>query len=160
MQRPLCSSSRSSSSRRSSRRSSSREEPQEEPQEEPAGTGEAQEGGETVVNEQGETIYLGFDKSDTTPRTGRKGRTIVDDAERYPSRSELVGGRAGGEVGLQQFVEVAVPHLPQSHRMRGCRLACSACVMSCMRACRALDSPMDALHGGGGGGGRRGIARH
>jgi hypothetical protein len=51
-------------------------------------------------------IYVGFDKSDTQPREGRRGRTIADDEEKYPSRSELVGGWAGGEVGLQQFVQV------------------------------------------------------
>lgn len=69
----------------------------------------------TVTNEQGEEIYLGFEKGDFQPREGRKGRTIVDDAERYPSRSEMSGGWAGGEVGLQQFVEVG---------------ACLPCIMS------------------------------
>ena len=96
------------------------------------GTEDEQEIGKTVVNEQGETIYLGFDKSDTDPRTGRKGRTITDDAERYPSRSELVGGWAGGEVGLQQFVEVAGPSdlSPTSFGspMHNCAHACSACM--------------------------------
>ena len=52
-------------------------------------------------------IYIGFDKNDPTPRAGRKGRMIDDDEERYPSRSEMVGGWAGGEKGLRAFVEVS-----------------------------------------------------
>lgn len=39
-----------------------------------------------------ETIYLG------------KGKTIVDDPSKYPSRNEYVGGWAGGETGLKQFI--------------------------------------------------------
>ena len=51
-------------------------------------------------------IYIGFDKNDPTPRAGRKGRMIDDNEERYPSRSEMVGGWAGGEKGLRAFIEV------------------------------------------------------
>ena len=81
----------------------------------------------------GEEIYIGFDKADTGPRQGRKGRTLMDDPSRYPDRDPLTGGWAGGttsprvllltalwhaenkaelflqltgEIGLKQFVEV------------------------------------------------------
>ena len=57
-------------------------------------------------------IYIGFDKNDPTPRAGRKGRMIDDDEERYPSRSEMAGGWAGGEKGLRAFVEVTSLCLP------------------------------------------------
>ena len=50
-------------------------------------------------------IYIGFD-NDPTPRAGRQGRMIDDDEERYPSRSEMAGGWAGGEKGLRAFIEV------------------------------------------------------
>ncbi len=125
------------------------------------------ESGEVVVNEQGEEIYLGFDKGDTTPRTGRKGRTIVDDAERYPSRSELVGGWAGGEVGLQQFVEVRPLLLlrPLHCHTLTCMLRQPA--HACMRlwpdvqCCGgALSFFADGCHVYAGGGGGRGGARH
>lgn len=32
---------------------------------------------------------------------------IEEDEEKYPSRSPMVGGWAGGEIGLKQFVEVS-----------------------------------------------------
>ena len=51
-------------------------------------------------------IYIGFDKNDVEPRAGRKGRMIDDNEERYPSRSEMAGGWAGGEKGLRAFIQV------------------------------------------------------
>ena len=51
-------------------------------------------------------IYIGFDKNDPNPRAGRQGRMIDDDEERYPSRSEMAGGWAGGEKGLRAFIAV------------------------------------------------------
>ncbi|PSC72158.1 hypothetical protein C2E20_4510 isoform A [Micractinium conductrix] len=49
-----------------------------------------------------DTIYLG------------NGRTIVDDAKKYPERNELTGGFAGGELGLQYFKEKGdVPIAPE-----------------------------------------------
>lgn len=57
----------------------------------------------------GEEIYIGFEKGDYAPRTGRKGRVVKDDPEKYPDRSALTGGWAGGEVGLKQFVKVRFP---------------------------------------------------
>lgn len=54
-------------------------------EEEPALVEAKDEEGNTLKNEKGETIYLGFEKGDYAPRDGRKGRTIVDDAERYPA---------------------------------------------------------------------------
>lgn len=36
-----------------------------------------------------------------------KGRTVVDDPSRYPDRTELTGGWAGGEVGLKRFAAEA-----------------------------------------------------
>ena len=38
-------------------------------------------------------------------RAGGGGRTITGDPEQYPSRNALSGGFAGGEAGLQQFLE-------------------------------------------------------
>lgn len=38
-------------------------------------------------------------------RAGEGGRTITGDVEQYPSRTSLTGGFAGGEAGLQQFLE-------------------------------------------------------
>ncbi|KAJ9509203.1 hypothetical protein QJQ45_001486 [Haematococcus lacustris] len=52
-----------------------------------------------------EEQYIGFPKNDYAPRAGRKGRVIVDDARKYPTRDALVGGWAGGEAGLWQLRE-------------------------------------------------------
>lgn len=52
------------------------------------------------------TIYIGFDKNDPISRAGRKGRMIDDSEEKYPSRSEMAGGWAGGETGLRAFIQV------------------------------------------------------
>lgn len=57
--------------------------------------------------EEGDTIYLGFEKGDFDPREGRKGRIIRDDPTRYPGRTTLTGGWAGGEKGLKEFVAAA-----------------------------------------------------
>jgi hypothetical protein len=38
-------------------------------------------------------------------RAGEKGRVIRDDARKYPQRDAVVGGFAGGELGLKTFVE-------------------------------------------------------
>ncbi|KAK9807698.1 hypothetical protein WJX72_006537 [[Myrmecia] bisecta] len=57
------------------------------------------------IKQEGDQIYLGFDKSDTGSRTGRQGRVIVDSPEKYPEKTALTGGWAGGEQGLQAFVE-------------------------------------------------------
>jgi hypothetical protein len=46
-------------------------------------------------------IYIGYEKG--SERSG-KGRTVVDDPKKYPERNEVVGGWAGGEVGLKRFV--------------------------------------------------------
>ena len=54
----------------------------------------------------GNEIYIGFDKADSTPRKGRKGRVLKDDPKRYPDRDAFSGGWAGGEIGLREFVKV------------------------------------------------------
>lgn len=69
--------------------------------------GAASEEDKVAAAKSGEEIYIGFDKSDAAPRKGRKGRVLNDDPSRYPKRDELSGGWAGGEVGLQKFVEEA-----------------------------------------------------
>lgn len=50
-------------------------------------------------------MYIGFDKSDTEPRKGRKGRLVKGNPEDYPERNDFTGGWAGGEKGLQQFIK-------------------------------------------------------
>ncbi|DBA99997.1 TPA: hypothetical protein ACH3X1_013864 [Trebouxia sp. C0004] len=73
---------------------------------------EAQKAGNkpTVVSKDGDTIYLGFDKGDTR-KPGQAGRYIQDDPKKYPGKenmgplSGVVGGFAGGEAGLQQFIQ-------------------------------------------------------
>ena len=50
-------------------------------------------------------MYIGFDKSDTAPRKGRKGRLVQGNPEDYPDRTDFTGGWAGGEKGLQQFIK-------------------------------------------------------
>ncbi len=50
-------------------------------------------------------IYLGFAKDDYKPKAGRKGRVVEDDPTKYPDKDEFSGGWAGGEVGLQSFVQ-------------------------------------------------------
>lgn len=50
-------------------------------------------------------IYIGFEKGDYAPRDGRQGRFVTDDPNKYPEKNEYVGGWAGGEVGLKQFVQ-------------------------------------------------------
>jgi hypothetical protein len=52
-------------------------------------------------------IYIGFEKGDYAPRSGRKGRVIVDDPARYPTRTSLVGGWPGGEVALKSWAPSA-----------------------------------------------------
>lgn len=54
----------------------------------------------------GELIYIGFEKGDYAPRTGRKGRFITADPSQYPDRTPLTGGWPGGEAGLKAWVEV------------------------------------------------------
>lgn len=69
------------------------------------------EGGKAkVVGQEGGTIYIGFEKGDKrTP--GEAGRYIQDDPNKYPAKenmgpfSGVTGGFAGGEAGLQQFLE-------------------------------------------------------
>lgn len=67
---------------------------------------------------EGEEIYIGFKKEDGFgDRTGRKGRVIKDDPRKYPGREDMgpflsvVGGWAGGEVGLWQIREEAKKEL-------------------------------------------------
>ncbi|CAK0783565.1 hypothetical protein CVIRNUC_006764 [Coccomyxa viridis] len=64
-------------------------------------------------------IYIGFDKNDVKPRAGRKGRMIDDNEERYPSRSEMAGGWAGGEKGLRAFIQEADKQGPASQEENG-----------------------------------------
>lgn len=53
----------------------------------------------------------GFVKGDYAPREGRKGRIVVDDPSKYPSREDfgpllsVVGGWAGGEAALSKLKE-------------------------------------------------------
>lgn len=49
-------------------------------------------------------MYIGFDKADTEPRKGRKGRLVKGNPEDYPDRTDFTGGWAGGEKGLQEFI--------------------------------------------------------
>ena len=57
-----------------------------------------------------EEIYIGFEKSDIAPRGGRKGRVVRGDPSLYPEKNEWTGGWSGGEIGLQQFIQVNVMH--------------------------------------------------
>lgn len=70
--------------------------------------GKASEEDRETAKKSGNEIYIGFDKSDSTPRKGRKGRVVTDDPSRYPDRDPFSGGWAGGELGLQQFVQVCL----------------------------------------------------
>lgn len=67
--------------------------------------GKASKEDQKAARQSGKEIYIGFDKSDTSPRAGRKGRVVSDDPSKYPDRDPLSGGWAGGEVGLQSFIE-------------------------------------------------------
>lgn len=60
---------------------------------------------QSKATEPKQKLYIGFAKDDTQPREGRQGRFISDNPKKYPQRTELVGGWAGGELGLKQFVE-------------------------------------------------------
>lgn len=68
---------------------------------------------------QKQKLYIGFEKNDTKPREGRQGRFVTDDPSKYPQRNEYVGGWAGGEVGLKQFVEVGGLRRRQVCRLLG-----------------------------------------
>ena len=59
-----------------------------------------------VTKSSGEKIYLGFQKGDTD--RSKPGRVIEDDPSKYPDRTQTVGGWAGGEKGLQEFIEVSM----------------------------------------------------
>ena len=69
--------------------------------------GKASEGDVETAKRSGNEIYIGFDKGDSIPRKGRKGRLVSDDPKRYPDRDAFSGGWAGGEVGLREFVKVS-----------------------------------------------------
>lgn len=60
-----------------------------------------------VVPEGKEQIYIGFEKGDYAPRSGRTGRVIVDDPAKYPDRTVYVGGWPGGEVALKSWAPKA-----------------------------------------------------
>ncbi|KAL4452317.1 hypothetical protein ABPG75_007979 [Micractinium tetrahymenae] len=50
-------------------------------------------------------IYIGHSKDQIEEKkAGAKGRFVVDDPAKYPGRTEFVGGWAGGEKGLKEFV--------------------------------------------------------
>jgi hypothetical protein len=53
-------------------------------------------------------IYIGHGKEEIeAKKAGAKGRFIVDDPSKYPGRdNDFVGGWAGGEKGLKDFVAV------------------------------------------------------
>ena len=70
--------------------------------------GKASEDDVQSAKKSGNEIYIGFDKGDSTPRKGRKGRLVNDDPKRYPERDAFSGGWAGGEVGLREFVKVSL----------------------------------------------------
>lgn len=57
-------------------------------------------------------IYIGFVKEEGFgDRSGKKGRIVKDDPRKYPDRSEITGGWAGGEAGLWKLrEEIAVRH--------------------------------------------------
>ncbi|KAL3143055.1 hypothetical protein ABBQ38_003330 [Trebouxia sp. C0009 RCD-2024] len=63
-----------------------------------------------VISQDGDTIYIGFEKGDAK-KPGEPGRYIQDDPRKYPNKENLgpfggvTGGFAGGEAGLQQFVQ-------------------------------------------------------
>lgn len=58
-----------------------------------------------VTKGSGEKIYLGYQKGDTD--RSKQGRMIDDDPSKYPDRTSTAGGWAGGEKGLQEFIEVS-----------------------------------------------------
>lgn len=59
-------------------------------------------------------IYIGFEKNDTAPRTGRKGRVIKDDPTKYPGKEDL-GPLLGATGMLQRLSPQSLPavHQPQ-----------------------------------------------
>jgi len=66
------------------------------------------------VGEGKDKIYVGFDYKDpedlAAMRAGEEGKFIIDDVSKYPSRDfwgwlPLQGGFAGGEIGLEKFLE-------------------------------------------------------
>jgi hypothetical protein len=67
----------------------------------------------TTSEENGQEIYLGFEKYDTAPRAGRKGKVIKDDPRKYPAKDNMgwflgvTGGWAGGEAALVKIREEA-----------------------------------------------------
>lgn len=67
----------------------------------------------TTSEENGQEIYLGFEKYDTAPRAGRKGKVIKDDPRKYPGKDDMgfflgvTGGWAGGEAALVKIREEA-----------------------------------------------------
>lgn len=68
-------------------------------------------------------IYIGFGKDEIEARkAGEKGRFIVDDPSKYPGRdNDFVGGWAGGEKGLKDFVAVrAYVHVASMCCRAGC----------------------------------------
>jgi len=57
-----------------------------------------------VTKEDGEQIYIGFDKGNKD--RSKQGRVISDDPSKYPDRTQTTGGWSGGEKGLAAFIEV------------------------------------------------------
>lgn len=63
--------------------------------------------------EEGDEIYLGFDKTDYARPPGRKGKVIRDNIAKYPGKDDMgwflgvTGGWAGGEAALVQLKEQA-----------------------------------------------------
>lgn len=61
----------------------------------------------TITPQKQEKVSLGSDERDAEPKNGSEAPAVDDDdLDKYPSRSEMAGGWAGGEVGLQQFIQV------------------------------------------------------
>lgn len=67
----------------------------------------------STSQENAKEIYLGFEKYDTAPRAGRKGKVIKDDPRKYPGKDDLgfflgvSGGWAGGETAIVKIKEEA-----------------------------------------------------
>ena len=88
--------------------------------------GKASEEDIKKAEEDGEDVYIGFEKGDYDRAKGRKGRVVKGKKEDYPDRNDFTGGWAGGEKGLQEFLKkYEVCHL---YSLIGECLVCLSCI--------------------------------
>ena len=115
-----------------------------------------------VANESEKEIYLGFEKTDTAPRAGRKGRVVKDDPRKYPGREDMgfflgvVGGWAGGEAALAKLKDEAEVRSARLIERGACAHACRHALEPGPRAAesvaRAAPRPLAPAAAGAGAG--------